>query len=1182
MKKFNCFIIGNQTRLIECAQILIEKKHKIEGIITKDSEVKIWAKKKGINVFSCNDDVREILKKKEFDYLFSIDNFQLLSNEILRAPRKLTINFHDGPLPAYAGSNVTAWAIINGEDKHGVTWHIATERADAGDILKQEIFPLSNNETTFSSNAKCLEISLKLFGELIDELSEGKLEPVKQDLSKRSFFPLWKRPNAGGTFDFTKSAEELFNLWRGLNYGNYFNPLCLPKIYLGDRVFLFERAKIIDEIPHNIACSIIGFDENYLSIMTSTRVIKVENLYDLDGEKIKISDLFKKYNLKIGDLMPRLSEDQINGINSQYKEIARFEDYWLNRIKNITPLIIPYMNFIFKNTISEQRIFNEKINIDIKELVNRATNEIPGDLLEIALILYLWKLSDLDSFDIEYRDKKKNKFIEDIKGYFAKGIPIRLEIDPNEVFCEAYRSIKSQIREHLNNMTFASDLIFRSPDLRSNVIRDKKLRNLITINRVNKLLNDNPDLPSKLMFTITDDGKEIILSCYGETISIENINAMENQINNFIKEIINKPNAKIKELSILPEKERKKIIEIWNDTKVDYPHNVCLHHIFEKQVQEVPERTALIFDSEKMSYKELNEKANKLANFLIKEGTKKEDLIALFMDRSFEMVISLLGILKTGAAYVPIDPDYPKERAIYILKDTGAKFLLTTNGMKEKVTDFNSNIIYLDNYWQKISLESKENPKIDINEENIAYVIYTSGSTGRPKGVMNTHKGICNRIFWMQDAFNLTERDRVLQKTPYTFDVSVWEFFWPLSVGSTMVISEPGGHRDTSYLIKVIINEEITTIHFVPSMLKLFLEDKDVKKCKCLKRVICSGEVLSYELQEKFFSILGAELHNLYGPTEAAVDVTHWPCKKGDSRHIVPIGRPISNTKIYILDRWMQPVPIGIPGELYIGGVQVARGYLNMPELSSEKFVPDPFSEGEKARLYKTGDICRYLSDGNIEYLGRKDFQIKIRGLRIEIEEIERVLCEHQKIKAAAVIVGEDDVEKYIAAYIVFKDEMEGKIEDIRNYLKNKIPDYMIPKFIIPIKEIPLTSSGKLDRKSLPAIDRKIERDISVIPPKGRTEEIIYQVWVDFLKVDKIGRNENFFDLGGTSLLLIRVRNKLQEIFKREISIVEMFLHPSIEELAKLIEEREKDVSFSTIKTRAEKQKQFFKEQKRK
>ena len=464
--------------------------------------------------------------------------------------------------------------------------------------------------------------------------------------------------------------------------------------------------------------------------------------------------------------------------------------------------------------------------------------------------------------------------------------------------------------------------------------------------------------------------------------------------------------------------------------------------------------------------------------------------------------------------YVPLDPEYPEDRLSFMLEDAQVPVLLTQQQLLEKLPKHQGQVICLDTDWQSISVSSQNNPAITVQASNLAYVIYTSGSTGKPKGAMNTHLGICNRLLWMQQAYQLTAVDCILQKTPFSFDVSVWEFFWPLLTGARLVLTKPGEHKDSAYLVNLIQEQQVTTLHFVPSMLRAFVEEESVKNCSSLKRVICSGEALPLELQERFFARLDCELHNLYGPTEAAIDVTYWQCFPEGNLRTVPIGRPIANTQIYILDSHLQPVPIGVTGELHIGGVGLARGYLNRPDLTNEKFIPSPFSDGLHSRLYKTGDLARYLSDGNIEYLGRIDNQVKLRGFRIELGEIEVILNQHSDVQTSCIIAREDTPgQKQLVAYVVAHQQVTPTISELRHSLKAKLPEYMIPQVFVMLESLPLTPSGKIDRRALPKPDLHSQPKDKFVAPRTPTEEILAQIWAEVLKVEQVGIHDNFLNL---------------------------------------------------------------------
>lgn len=481
-------------------------------------------------------------------------------------------------------------------------------------------------------------------------------------------------------------------------------------------------------------------------------------------------------------------------------------------------------------------------------------------------------------------------------------------------------------------------------------------------------------------------------------------------IDNFtylLEEILSNPKKQISNFTSISKYEKDKLLIEWNNTSKDYGEEKYLHKLIERCAELNPNRQAVVFEGESISYQQLNERANQLAHFLKKKGVKEDTLVGICMERSIEMVVSLLGVLKAGGAYVPLDPTLPFGRLEFMVNDSDVSIILTQNKFKEILSNKAEQCIFVDNDWVTLNQESTLNIENCVNMDNLAYMIYTSGSTGLPKGSLNTHRGICNRLLWMQEYFQINKDDRILQKTPYSFDVSVWEFFLPLLSGACLVVARPEGHKDNVYLMDLIKKEHITTIHFVPSMLRVFLEQDEVYTCDSIKRLICSGEALSFELQQKFFDRMKTiELFNLYGPTEAAVDVTYWKCERDSNLQVVPIGKPISNCKLYVLDNNLNPVPIGAIGELHIGGICLSRGYWRRNELTAEKFISNPFgAKGEK--LYKTGDLVRYLEDGNICYIQRIDNQVKIKGFRIELGEIEENLLKHSAVQNAVVIAKE-------------------------------------------------------------------------------------------------------------------------------------------------------------------------------
>jgi len=620
-----------------------------------------------------------------------------------------------------------------------------------------------------------------------------------------------------------------------------------------------------------------------------------------------------------------------------------------------------------------------------------------------------------------------------------------------------------------------------------------------------------------------------------------------------IDAFIEDKHQKIAELQLITETEIQQIKE-WNSTSVAYDKEESLLSKFKEQVLRTPNDIALLFDTKPLIYLELDEKSNQVAHFLIQKGIKKNDIIAVSLERSLEMMVYIYGILKAGAAYLPIDTETPLERLKFILENSGAKLLFYNHSrIKEETID--ADACQLETIAKEISLLDTKKPLVKVDPNDLAYVIYTSGSTGEPKGVKCHHRGICNRLNWMNDDYPISQKDTFLQKTPITFDVSVWELFWPLQMGAKLVIEVPEGHKDPDGLIKTIIDNKVTVIHFVPSMLNVFLATKGVENCTSLKRIFCSGEALSVASVEKAQANLEAEIYNLYGPTEASVDVTSWHCKKNKIHKGIPIGHAVTNTRLYILDEAMHQVPIGVVGELYIAGAQVAHGYLNNEELTEERFLKDIFSNDPDTKMYRTGDLARYRNDGALEYLGRTDTQIKLRGLRIELGEIEKTLEKHSAISRSVVKVDKhENGQENLIAYYTGELMADNEIIDL---LERTLPTYMIPSFFMHLERFELLSSGKINRKKLPELSaKKAQQTKTYLAPTNEFEEIIVDTWQEIMQLDKVGIDEHFIQIGGNSLNAMVVTSRLRTAFELDLAMTLVFNYPTVKAYADYVEKK--------------------------
>jgi amino acid adenylation domain-containing protein/thioester reductase-like protein len=628
------------------------------------------------------------------------------------------------------------------------------------------------------------------------------------------------------------------------------------------------------------------------------------------------------------------------------------------------------------------------------------------------------------------------------------------------------------------------------------------------------------------------------------------------------KAIAARPTARIRDLDFLSEAEKHRLLVDYNATEADYPRDQCIHELFAEQVALHPDRTAVFYGEQTLSYEELYDKSCDLALYLQSLGVKPDSVVGLCVERSLDMMVGIMGIVQAGGAYLPSDPTYPDDRLAYLLQDSQAAIVLTQEKFVNKIKYLlmpDAKVVVVDRQWPEIqravsALKAKSiGLRREVKSHNASYLIYTSGSTGKPKGVLVEHKALVNRLHWMQERYPLTENDIVLQKTPYGFDVSVWEFFWPVMAGATVVFAAPDGHKDVLYLEDLIHHARVTTLHFVPSMLHAFLENAK-GECGSVRRIFSSGEALDRKSVDQYKTRFpSASLHNLYGPTEAAIDVTAYDCAQ-INHPFVPIGTPIANTQIYILDPGQHLQPAGVPGELHIAGDGLARGYLNRPDLTEEKFVANPFQPG--MRMYKTGDLARWMDDGNIQYMGRIDTQVKIRGFRIELGEIEARLDEFPELQDSAVVAqGQDGNKQLIAFYRAVETQGDHLVqlpyEALRAHLLQTLPEYMVPAAFVSLSSIPLHSNGKVDRRALTRMEVTLASEQEYVAPRSAMERQLVQIWAEVLHLatEKIGVNDNFFALGGHSLLAVRLIGRMRQQ-GLQATLQDLFTAPTLAKFA--------------------------------
>lgn len=611
------------------------------------------------------------------------------------------------------------------------------------------------------------------------------------------------------------------------------------------------------------------------------------------------------------------------------------------------------------------------------------------------------------------------------------------------------------------------------------------------------------------------------------------------------------PDLPLMQVPLVSAAEAHHIRHDWNQTRADYPTGFCLHELFEKQAGQTPDAVALVHEDRELSYAELNRRADGLAAILRQRGVGRDVPVAVSVEPSFEMIVGLLGVLKAGGAYVPVDPASPPERLQFLLDDTRAPVLLTQRHLLPGWPTLKIEALLLDGLAAE---EAGEQSFAKPTPNHLAYIIYTSGSTGTPKGVMVPHESIASTLHWRQDTFPLGPNDRVLQTFSFTFDASVWELFAPLLAGARLVLTSTGVARDSTKLVDLIAHHGITAMQTIPSRLGLLLEERGLDRCGTLRHVICGGEAMTGALQEKFFAKLPhTALHNLYGPTETSLDATFWTCCRGDGKSAIPIGRPIANKRVYLLDRHMRMVPPGVAGELFIGGAGLARGYLNNPQLTAERFLADLFAPGSGERVYRTGDLCRWLPDGSLLFLGRTDQQVKIRGFRIEPGEIETALARHPAVRQAVVVARADaGGEARLVAYVVAAEGTSPTPLELRQSLRGRLPEYMIPSAVVLLPELPRTATGKVDVKSLPAPNAPIRRTCTE-PLSDPVERFLAGLWEDVLGIKGVNTDDDFFDLGGTSLKVAVLIHCLQDKLGEYVYTVALYDAPTLGGLARYL-----------------------------
>ncbi|MEH2082701.1 MAG: amino acid adenylation domain-containing protein [Nostoc sp.] len=944
----------------------------------------------------------------------------------------------------------------------------------------------------------------------------------------------------------------------------------------------------------------------YTSLVTisSKKYLLFISLPALCADSVSLNCLLRQLTISyLGNLDEELSEEplQYADFSEWQNQILEAEEtqigrkYWQQQdLSAVTHPKLSYEKQIFENHKFQPKLVNliiaPELIANIEVLAEKYNTSTSIFYLTCWLVL-LQRLSGQSEMIVATGvDGRKYEELKGALGLFARYLPLHCNLEDNFRFSQILQQLHESVQsiskwqecftwEQILGIDPKSDILpFVPVGFDFSEENTKHCAGNLSF-CIHKLYTCTERFNIKLSCRRKDDFLNAELHYDSNLFSEHDIADLAEQFHKLLESATYHPEAAISELEILSDRTRHQLLVEFNQTQADYPQDKCIHHLFEEQVERTPNNIAVTFSGQKLTYYELNARANQMAHYLQRLGVGKEVLVGICVERSLEMIVGILGILKAGGAYIPLDPNYPSERLAFILEDTKTPVFLTQQRLLSVLPTHNAQTICLDTAWEIIAQESQENPPIKTHSENLAYVIYTSGSTGKPKGVQIAHRHLVNsttaRITYYQEPVS-----SFLLLSSFAFDSSIAGLFWTICSGGILCLPQEGLQLDIPKLLELIVQNHVSHLLSLPSLYTILLQEAKPEHLISLRTVIVAGESCPAELVEHHYQLPSKpSFFNEYGPTEGTVWSSVYHCCSQQLKGQVSIGQPIANTQIYLLNSHLQPVPVGVIGEVYISGDGLARGYLNQAVLTSEKFIPNPFSDRPGMRLYKTGDLARYLSDGNIEFLGRLDQQVKIRGYRIELGEIEAVLSQHPEVREVVVIAQKDELQDMrLVAYLVANQQPVSLISELRRYLLDQLPEYMVPSAFVLLKEMPLLPNGKVDRRVLPD-QPQLNLEENFVAPETELEQTIAIIWQEALHVEKVGIHHNFFDLGGHSLLMVQIHSKLYQTLNKDISIIEMFQYPTISALAKhlsqqLAEKPDLQPSDDLVKTRRESRKQ--------
>ena len=1515
-------MIGADTLLIECGERLLDAGFVIKGVITQAAPIADWAKQKGLKVIDESGDYRSAIANEPFDYLFSITHLKLIADEVLSLPRIAAINFHDGPLPRYAGLNTPAWALMNQEPEYGITWHIITAGVDTGDIVAQRTYEVAPEETSLSLNTKNFAAALETFESMIPQLAAGDVPRTPQSTEGRQVFTRSQRPAAAAVIDFSASASAVEALVRGLHFGRYPNNLATPKVQKGSRTAAVWSAQVVEHAGGEDAGTVVAIDDAIV-VKCGQDALRITELTELTGGTITPAEFAASANLSVGERFDAPALDMQARLTEVNRVLAKAEPFWLSRLSRLAPAQLS-----FGASAPGASVRYESIPLNVPTPFASYAQEGGAAALIAGFVAYLARTNGESRFHLGFADDAMRAELADLQTWVSLDVPFAGDVDLEREFEVVQSGVDAELDRLRKKKTYLRDLVGRHPQLSQNAELAAGRLLPIGIALTQDPAAYRPQSWTALTFAVGSNGQAHLVYD-AEAMSGDQLQRLHGQLATFLANIAEEPNKRLGDVDLLSGDERRRILLDWNQTERDVPTDATIHRLFETQVERTPDAPALVFEDQTLSYAELNRRANQLSQHLRRKGVGNGTLVGVFVDRSVELMVSILGIIKAGGAYVPLDPEYPLDRIGYMIKDAALPVIVTKRKLSTRLPAHEAGVVNVDADWVDIARHDDRNPSGTVGSHDLCYVIYTSGSTGKPKGVQLEHGNVVNFFAGMDERIEHETPGTWLAVTSLSFDISVLELFWTLCRGFKVVLfrdrarekktrppvaftrgmdfglfmwgnddaegrdkyklmlegakffDEHGfasvwtperhfhafggpypnpsvtgaaiaavtksiavrsgscvsplhhpvriaeewavvdnltngrvglsfasgwqpndfvlqpknfknakqvmveqidivrklwrgdavefenpmgemvpirslprpvqkelpvwvttaGNPDTyrvagrtganvlthllgqdveevaekikiyrqaraeagldpktgivtlmlhtfvgddrdevreivrqplkDYLgssvslvknfawafpafkrppgeqakpadidlstlskeeldaildfafdryfdnsglfgtvdeclemvdnlkghdvneiaclldfgvptdkimgslpriaeLKHIANEAappndedygfaaqvkkhgVTHLQCTPSMARMLLmSDENRAALSTIKHMMVGGEAFPPELAKALRDVIPGTVTNMYGPTETTIWSSTYrvsPAEEGvDITAGVPVGTPIANTQLYVLDRFLQPVPVGVAGELYIGGLGVARGYLDRPELTAERFVNNPFSSDGR-KMYRTGDMVRWRSDGIVEFLGRVDHQIKLRGYRIELGEIEARIIEDEQIRECVCLVREDvPGDQRLVAYVV---SAGGGLDTtaIRARAKKVLPEFMVPAAVVALPRMPLTANGKVDRKQLPPPEQAAaaQGDAEPVAPENDLESQLVDLWKEVLGLDRVGVQDNFFDIGGHSLLVVRMHRRLQDVVPNPVSLTDLFRFPTI------------------------------------